>query len=121
MDQWQVLNETRATLLGDGIEEARSFEARLIGLLGRAQLKPGTGLHLVPCNEIHMFFMRFPIDAVFLDAEGHVLKIYLELLPWRFTSVVRGAQSVLELPAGACQATGTQQGDRLIFRRAAVE
>ncbi len=72
---------------------------RMKGLLGRRRLEPGEGLLLRPASSIHTFFMRFPIDAVFLDGEQRVLKVAAELSPWR-TSARRRARAVLELPAG---------------------
>ena len=69
---------------------------------------------LKPCNSIHMMFMRFAIDAVFLDPSLRVKKVYVRLSPWwGIVWFVRGASSVLELPAGAAQ--GLQVGDQLSF------
>jgi uncharacterized membrane protein (UPF0127 family) len=82
------------------------------GLLGRAGLEPGEGLLLRPASSVHTFFMRFPIDVVFLGAEGEVLKIAPELAPWR-TAGARGAKAVVELPAGEAARVGLMVGDRL--------
>jgi uncharacterized membrane protein (UPF0127 family) len=82
------------------------------GLLGRRSLAPDEGLLIRPCSSIHMWFMRFPIDAVFLDGELTVLKVVEHLKPWRM-SAKRGAKAVLELPAGAVEWRGLQVGDRL--------
>jgi len=73
--------------------------ARLRGLLGRSDLPAGEGLLLRPAGSIHTAFMRFPIDAVFLDRADRVLKVAHELPPWRMAGC-RGARAVLELPAG---------------------
>jgi uncharacterized protein len=73
--------------------------ARLRGLLGRSDLPAGEGLLLRPAGSIHTAFMRFPIDAVFLDRADRVLKVAHELAPWRMAGC-RGARAVLELPAG---------------------
>jgi uncharacterized protein len=85
---------------------------RLVGLLGRRELPPGHGLMLRPASSIHMLFMRFAIDALFLDAEGTVLRIAPGLRPWRLSSS-RGARAVLELAAGECARRGVEAGDRL--------
>ena len=69
------------------------------GLLGRSELRPGEGLLLRPASAIHTFFMRFPIDAVFLDREWRVVGIADDVAPWR-TAARKGAKAVLELPAG---------------------
>src|SRR5688500_14878017 len=113
----RVFNETRQRLVADRAEEATTFATRLKGLLGRRTLDAGEGLHIDPCNSIHMFFMRFAIDAVLLDRDLQVVKIVHAIPPWRVTSVYRSARSVLELPAGVAQATGMQEGDRLRFDR----
>jgi uncharacterized membrane protein (UPF0127 family) len=96
---------------------AESFLPRLIGLMGRAQLPPGEGLHIVPCNSIHTFFMRFPIDIAFLTEQGAVVKTLHALRPWRASAIYFKAHSVLELPAGTLQATQTQEGDTLVFEQ----
>ena len=79
------------------------------GLLGRSGMEPGEGLLITPTNAIHMWFMRFSIDAVFLDREGRVLRIAGDLAPWKLASQ-RGARSVLELPAGTAAAHGLAVG-----------
>ena len=91
---------------------AATFLRRLKGLLGRKGLEPGEGLLIRPASSIHMFFMRFAIDAVFLDRELVVRKVVSELRPWRMTGA-RGAKSVLELPAGEAARRRLSPGDRL--------
>jgi uncharacterized membrane protein (UPF0127 family) len=83
--------------------------ARLRGLLGRDELPPGEGLLLRPAGSIHTAFMRFPIDAVFLDAADRVAKVASSLPPWR-TAACHGARSVLELPAGEAAKRGLRPG-----------
>jgi uncharacterized protein len=86
--------------------------ARMRGLLGRKSFSAGEGMLLTPERSIHMWFMCFPIDAVFLDADLSVLGVREGLRPWRMASW-RGARSVLELPAGTCRRHGIRSGDRL--------
>jgi uncharacterized membrane protein (UPF0127 family) len=86
------------------------------GLLGRSGLEPDEGILLRPASSIHMAFMRFPIDAVFLDRDLTVLRIVEHLAPWRAASR-RGAKSVIELPAGTCTRVGLAEGDRLRIER----
>jgi len=88
--------------------------ARMRGLLGRSSLPSGEGILLRPAASIHMFFVRFAIDAVFLDDELRVLQISANLRPWR-TAAKRGAKAVLELPAGECERRGLTVGDRVRF------
>jgi uncharacterized membrane protein (UPF0127 family) len=83
--------------------------------MGRAGLAPGEGLHILPCNGIHSFFMRFPFDAVFVDRELKVVHCLEAMPPWRASSIYREAHSVVELPAGTVAATGTRPGDVLAF------
>ena len=109
----RVNNETRGRLLADRAERATSFRDRFVGLMGRRSLAMGEGMLISPCNSIHTFFMRIPIDVAFLDSEGTIVKQFVALPPWRATSVYFQAKSVLELPAGTLDASGTQEGDRL--------
>jgi hypothetical protein len=111
----RVNNETRGRLLADRAERATGFLDRFKGLMGRRSLAFGEGMHIEPCNSIHTFFMRIPIDVVFLDPGGVIVKQFSALPPWRATTVYFQARSVLELPAGTLQASGTQEGDRLLF------
>lgn len=105
-------NRTRGTVLGDSIEVADTAVARNRGLLGRDGLAEGGGLWIRPCQAIHMFFMRFPIDCVFLDRGRRVTKAASEVRPWRIALSWR-ARSVLELPAGTIARTGTRAGDEI--------
>ena len=85
---------------------------RMKGLLGRAGLDEGEGLLIKPAGSIHMFFMRFPIDAVFLDRELRVVKVAPNLKPWRIAGA-RGAKQVLEIGAGEAARRGVEPGQRL--------
>ena len=87
--------------------------ARMKGLLGRKALPSGEGILLRPASSVHTAFMRFPIDAVFLDRELRVLEVAENLRPWR-TAARRKAHAVLELPAGESDRRGLSPGDRLV-------
>jgi uncharacterized membrane protein (UPF0127 family) len=110
----RIANVTRQTELATWAEIADSGAKRSKGLLGREGLAPGEGLWIVPCESVHTFWMRFPIDLVYLDRKKRVKKIRHAVPPWR-VSICLTAQSVLELPAGTLRATQTQKGDRLEF------
>jgi uncharacterized membrane protein (UPF0127 family)/CheY-like chemotaxis protein len=87
---------------------------RLRGLLGRRRLDPDEGLVLRPSFSVHTWFMRFPLDVVFVDADQVVLKIRDGLKPFRTTSC-RGAREVVELHAGECERRGLVVGDRIAW------
>ncbi len=87
---------------------------RMRGLLGRKYLRSGEGMVLRPGWSIHTAFMRFPIDAVFLDADQVVIKIEPEVGRWRTVSC-RGAREVVELAAGECRRRGLEVGDRVAW------
>jgi uncharacterized protein len=93
---------------------AASPSSRLRGLLGRKGLEAGEGLLLRPASSIHTWFMRFPIDAVFVGPDGTVVRIAGGLRPWRAAGR-RGARTVLELASGECERRGLKPGDKLLF------
>lgn len=100
--------------LAEQLEVARNYFARAFGLMFRRSLEPGHGMWIVPCNGITMLFMRFPIDAVFLDRQERVKKVYTKLPPWWGTVwLVLGAHSVLELPSGSTADLGLMPGDQI--------
>ena len=88
---------------------------RMRGLMGRRGLPAGEGMLLTPAPSIHTAFMRFPIDALFLDRDLRVLDIRASLPAWR-VAAKRRARAVLELPAGECARRGVEVGDRLELR-----
>ena len=91
--------------------------ARLRGLLDRSELPAGEGLLLRPAPSIHTWFMRFPIDAVFVDGELRVLAVRSGLRPWRMAGR-RGARAVLELAAGEAERRGVRVGTQLMLQGA---
>jgi uncharacterized protein len=109
----RVENTTRGTAVGDRIRVAASLRDRTVGLLGTPELSPGDGLWIEHAPSIHMFFMRYAIDAVFIDAGGRVTKVVPDLRPWRVVWWAPGARDCLELPVGAAKAAAIQVGDEL--------
>ena len=87
---------------------------RMRGLMGRRRLSSGQGMVIRPAFAIHTHFMRFPIDAVFLDSDQVVIAIEKNLRPWR-TASCRGAREVVELAAGECDRRGLEVGDRVAW------
>jgi uncharacterized protein len=100
-------------------EVAQSPVSRARGLLGRAGLSQGEGMLLKPTFSIHTFFMRFPIDVVFLDRDGAVVDVVRRLKPWRAATRFR-ARAVLELAAGEADRVGVQVGEQLQLEEAAA-
>jgi uncharacterized protein len=107
-----VRNQTRNSVLAEWAEVADTSGKRQKGLLGRDSLPAGHGLWIVPCESIHTCGMRFPIDVVYLDRKKRVRKLRKAMPPWRL-SMCLFAHSVVELPAGAIEQSGTQPGDQL--------
>ena len=105
-------NQTRNAVLGDAVDVADTSEKRRVGLLKHERLNPGDGLWIVPCESVHTFFMKFPIDLVYIDKKRKVRKVRNTMLPWRLSACL-SAHSILELPAGTVERTGTQPGDEL--------
>jgi hypothetical protein len=117
-----ALNTTRGTVLADDLETAASLWGKFMGLMGRSSLPEGHGLWLPDSNGIHMMFMKFAIDAVFVgrpnavDSSRPVLSVHPALPAWRgLVPLVRGAHGVLELPVGAIAASGTVVGDLVMI------
>jgi uncharacterized membrane protein (UPF0127 family) len=102
------------TLVCERCEVAESAFARMRGLLGRTGLEPGTGMLINPAPSVMTFFMRFPIDVVFLDRDRRVVGVRHRLGPWRFAGA-RRAVAALELPAGAAATAGIHEGDVLVL------
>ncbi len=111
-----AVNNTNKRVLAQDCQAAYSFWRRLKGLLGRRCLPENCGLHLKPCNSIHTFWMRFSIDAIFLDKNQRIVALYRNLKPWRLTRIVWSAHSVLEIPAGSIEEKGCRLADGLEFR-----
>ncbi|MEH7374828.1 DUF192 domain-containing protein [Neobacillus drentensis] len=92
------------------IKIADSFFTRLRGLMFRKVPINDEGLWILPCNAVHMFFMKFPIDIVLLNKHNEVVKVYHSLRPWKMTKPVKNAYSTLELPAGSIKQLGINVG-----------
>jgi hypothetical protein len=99
-----------SVVLADRLRPAHTHWTRLRGLLGTRGLEPGEGLWIKPSNQVHMFGMRYAIDVVFLDDAGTVLRVVHALQPNRISTRVKGATSVLELPAGTLSRVGLTEG-----------
>ncbi len=111
------MHERTGQVLAEELETPLTMFGRGLGLMFRKTLAPGRGMWINPCSGIHMMFMNFPIDAVFLDGRERVKKVYRKLPPWY--GVVWweiGAHSVLELPPGSTSGIDLAQGDQIIIQ-----
>jgi uncharacterized membrane protein (UPF0127 family) len=119
-EKLRLRREGDDAVICDELVLGESFRQRFMGLMGRASLPDGHGLYL-PANSIHMMFMRFAIDALFVSKEdetGHrsVVSTRPDLPTWRGVVMpVRGAEGVVEMPAGTLARTGVAEGDTVIF------
>jgi uncharacterized protein len=95
---------------GDSIrcEVSATFWSRFMGLMGKPGLPQGEGLLIAPCNSIHMFFMRFSIDALFLDRNYNIVKLIRNLAPGRVVGTIPDAWQVIELASGTTPASFTE-------------
>ena len=114
----EIRVERTGRVLASRAQVARSLISRVVGLLGRDSLGEGEGLILTACRSIHTWWMRFAIDAVFVDRAWAVVAIWNSLPPWRMTPFVWRAQAVIELPAGTVGRTHLAVGDRVVVEPA---
>lgn len=97
------------------IKKADTFVGRFLGLMFRRSLPEQKALWIIPCNSIHMFFMRFSIDVVFLDKQNNIVKLAEQVRPWSMILPVHHAHSALELHAGTIRKHGLQLGDQIVI------
>lgn len=115
--QIQAINRTReSVVVARWVEWAGTSQARRKGLMGRSEMPKDHAMYLVPCEAVHTFGMKFPIDIAFLAADGQVLAIHHALKPRRISKFIFRAEGVLELAAGRLLETGTAVGDLIEFQ-----
>ena len=107
-----VRNLTKESVLADHAGVAETQETRNRGLLKHPSLDQGDGLWIVPSQSVHMFFMKFDIDLVYLDRQKRVVKVRGNVRPWRISLCLK-AHSVLELPVGTIETSRTGVGDQM--------
>jgi len=110
-----AFNRTQAKPVAVRVLKADDPASRSKGLLGRESMAADEGLWIVPCPMIHTFFMKFPIDVLFLDADLTVRRVMEDLRPWRLSPWVLSARSVLELKGGVLKGS-VRVGDKLEMR-----
>jgi len=112
----RVANQTKGQVLADRADIADTSAKRRTGLLKHTGLAPGEGLWIAPCEGVHTFGMKFPIDVLFLNKKKKILKARPDMVRGRIAFSLL-AHSVLELPAGTLAETGTVAGDQLEFEK----
>lgn len=95
----QLMNPARGSVVLRNLKTADSFLERFRGLMGKT-LSPGEGLWITPCNSIHCFFMKIPIDVLFLNKNMEIVHRIDAMKPWTISPIVKGANSVIEASAG---------------------
>lgn len=108
-----TLRRTDGGVICEHCRVADTMFARMKGLLGRREVASTEGILIRPCNSIHMFFMRFAIDAIFLDRDGVVVKVAAGVKPWRM-AYARRAHAVVEIAAGEAGRRGVTSGDKVL-------
>jgi hypothetical protein len=115
------VNRTRDSVLGSRVGLADSWLQRVRGFLRRPEPQHGEGLLLSPCRAVHMMGMGYSLDVLFLDRHGQVVAKYPQLRPGRSTAWHAKAKYALELPQGTIAATGTEEGDHVVWLMAEAE
>ena len=116
-DRQHIVNARSGKVVAERLLTAFDSRTRKKGLLAHDSLPQSTAMVIAPSNAVHTFFMKFPIDIVFVSKGGRVLKIRSSVPAWRMTASLR-AFAVLELAAGSLDGSDTRVGDQLIVSRA---
>lgn len=110
----KCINLTTGKLIADKLKMKDTFFGRLIGLLATKSLAQGEGIVLKPCTQIHTYFMRFSIDAIFVSKDFVVVKVIEDMKPWRLGPLLFDSYYTVELPAGTLKGS-VKNGDNLQF------
>jgi uncharacterized membrane protein (UPF0127 family) len=108
------LNASKGALLATDTRRAETPRERRRGLIGRESMKRGEALVIPRCRQVHTFGMSFPIDVVFVDRAGEVVRTCSGMKPGRVSPLVWRARAAIELPAAAIQESKTERGDRIL-------
>lgn len=111
----KIINQSKNTILATEAVVADKALSRIKGLLGRKELRAGEALIIKPCNSIHTFFMRFPIDVLFVDKHSKAIKAIHSILPFHLTAIYFTAAFAIELPVGSLAASFTEPGDTILL------
>jgi len=109
----KIINKTKNTTICEKADVADTFLSRMIGLINRASIAENEALIITRCNSIHMLFMRFAIDAIFVDREDVVVGMVYNIKPYRFSRMFIKSSYVIELAPGAIEKSATTVGDEI--------
>lgn len=112
----QLVNLTTGDVLADKVETADTFFKRFKGLMLKKYMPESYAMHLKPCRSIHTFFMKFPIDVLYLDGENNIVGIEENLAPGKIGKKVKKARTVVELPKGQISKTETEVGHSIGYK-----
>lgn len=113
---FKIVNINNENVIAEYASSADTFMTRLKGLMFKRSFNKGEGLVIVPCNSIHTFWMKFPIDVVFLSQDDTIVYVIENLKPNRISPLIRNAHSVLELPVGTISEANIKIGDGFIYK-----
>ncbi|MCA9407529.1 MAG: DUF192 domain-containing protein [Candidatus Omnitrophica bacterium] len=109
----KIVNQSRNTIVASEATKADTFLSRMIGLLNRKDLSAQEALIITKCNSIHMLFMKFSIDVIFITKENIVVGLIKGIQPFRLSPVFWKASCAIELAVGGIERSNTSLGDRL--------
>lgn len=111
----KLINKTSNTVISENLMVADTYFKRLKGLMFTKELPYENALYIVPCNEIHTFFMNYSIDVLYLDANNNILSIDEKLQPRKIGKRVKNTVSVIELPSGKIKKADIKVGQMIAF------
>ena len=111
----EITNVSKRAKVATLVATADTVFRRMKGLLGRKTIERGEALIITPCQSIHMLFMKFPIDVIFIDSKGIVVGLCAGIQPFKFSPFFSRAHSAIETAVGAIQSSQTRVGDCIQF------
>ena len=111
----RIINQTKKTIIAEEALWADTVISRLVGLLSRTSLSSNEALVITECRSIHMFFMRFSIDVIFVNKENKVVGLVKNIKPFQMSPYFIRAKKAIELPVGGIDSSRTEKGDVLSF------
>lgn len=115
MKKVAIFNEKNQVLFKNAVMTTNFFD-RLIGLVGKSKIEEDQALCIKPCNSIHMLFMRFSIDVIFIDSSSKVIGLIEDFKPWRVSGLVKNSKAVIEMPCHSIKKKQIKLNDTIIIR-----